>query len=1834
MATVASTKPNWFLQNPDAANRLSALPSAPGTGYLYYNYTWNYNSDLYGMLATAYWTFNDTKTLTYSFPTSASKYETGYGSGEPSHFLAMTRGQQSVIRAALGSYAAISGLSFVEATGSDTSQATMRFARVDYSTDTAWGYFPSSNPDGGDAWFSNIGDRTPVLGSYYYHQFLHEIGHTLGLKHSQAGTSSNPITVSWPHDSMEYTVMSYRSYANGPLTGYTNGQYDFAQSLMMLDIQAIQSLYGANFTTNSDNTTYTFDPNTGEMFVNGQSQGKPGANRIFRTIWDGGGNDTYDLSNYSTNLSIDLTPGGYSVFSQTQLALLNSYYVNTAGARPIYAAGNLYNALQYNGDIRSLIENAIGGSGNDTILGNQADNSLAGNAGNDALYGGDGDDTLDGGVGQNLLNGGDGNDFFFANGQRDNIDGGSGTADQVFLNYSFSSYTISLYGTGIELKYGTLSDIFAFGVELFSFNYSFGPLQTFTFNQLLSGLTPTVSGVSLVGTSGNDALYGGEGNDTLAGGTGNDTLDGGAGNDVAVFAKSFDAYILNLTNASDGSGYMAVSDPLSGDVTTLYNIETLRFADQDFGLRLGTAGDDSLVGTSGRDVLFGANGSDTLDGGAGDDYLFGSSGDDSLFGGSDNDQLKGNGGNDTLDGGAGTDIATFTGNRADYTITALANGSLQVAANRPGLTDGIDILINIEQLRFADGNVKVSDFLNQAPTAVTLTNTLSSLAENSDTSSQIKVADITITDDALGTNTLSLSGADAALFEIVTINGASALYLKAGVTLDFETKSHYDVTVQASDGTVVGSTPVSKNFSLAVTDVNEAPTSVTLTNSLSSLAENSDTSSQIKVADIAITDDALGTNTLSLSGADAALFEIVTINGASALYLKAGVTLDFETKSHYDVTVQASDGTVVGSTPVSKNFSLAVTDVNEAPTGVVLSYASVAENSPAGTIVGRAIATDPDNGDTLSYSLVNAQGLPYNGTFVIDGVTGIISVAPGATLDYERLKAEPVSVRVTDAGGLSFTKAFTISITNVGGDGGLTGTPEEDRLIGTAGSNTLNGYEGNDTLQGRAGNDLLNGGFGNDYLDGGTDADTLVGDSGNDTYIVDSIGDLVVELLGEGTDTVRTTLTSYRLTDNVENLIYTGKPTTAFSGYGNSGNNQITGSKGDDFLVGLDGNDTLNGGAGNDSLVGGTGNDYLDGGVGDDTYFVDTGDGNDTIVIDSANDRIDGTLDAGDLVIIKTPGITIDTGIAKVAYNLVGGTDNDTFVGGNQNDTLNGGIGSDSLAGGLGDDVYVVDNVDDQIVENANSGTDTVQAAISFRLGDNVENLALTGTLDLSGTGNSLNNVINGNSGNNTLDGGDGNDKLNGGAGNDSLIGGAGNDLLDGGTGADTMEGGDGIDTFVIDNVNDQIVDLAAGELVVLKIDNYDLGKLAGARIVYNLVGQAGPEYLAGGAYNDTLDGGFGRDTLAGGAGNDVYYVDDIGDVVIENANEGIDTVYSSISYTLSDNVENLTLTGTVAINGTGNALNNIITGNMANNVLDGGDGNDTVISGLGDDSLIGGAGNDVLRSSSGNDLIDGGTGIDTVDYSGDPKLGGSSRYPGIVISLSDDRTLDGVFYPGHQALDGYGNTDTVLNVENVIGSNYGDLIGGSELANSLSGLGGSDFIAGGAGNDTIDGGKGVDWAIYQGSYADYQISWNANHTVLTVNDNSGRTGIYNDGTDTLKNIETLQFLGDHRIIGVAANNTLGGTSADEILTGSSGSDAFIFYAGSGHDTITNFNSKSDKNHDTLWLDIAVFSNWNDLLSKTNQVGSDLVITASPNDVLTLTNVSIKNFTSDDVVFG
>jgi Ca2+-binding RTX toxin-like protein len=316
--------------------------------------------------------------LTYSFPASAVDYADYAGQAtpensldEPDTFHPLEPQQIDAVHAALASLSGFSELAFTEIADNPAS-AQLRYAMSDVP-DTAYAYYPDGSTVGGDSWynFSSGNYSSPVFGNYDYLAFFHETGHALGLKHGHEAPA-----LSADHDSMEYSIMTYRSFPGAPITGYRNETFGYAQSYMMYDIAALQSLYGADFTTNGGDSVYRWGTGSGRMFVNDVGQGTPGANRIFLTIWDGGGTDTYDLSNYDNGVTIDLRPGEWTITSPVQLANLGQNHM---------ARGNIANALLYDGDPRSLIENAIGGSGADTITANQAVNHLTGNGGADTF---------------------------------------------------------------------------------------------------------------------------------------------------------------------------------------------------------------------------------------------------------------------------------------------------------------------------------------------------------------------------------------------------------------------------------------------------------------------------------------------------------------------------------------------------------------------------------------------------------------------------------------------------------------------------------------------------------------------------------------------------------------------------------------------------------------------------------------------------------------------------------------------------------------------------------------------------------------------------------------------------------------------------------------------------------------------------------------------------------------------------------------------------------------------------------------------------------------------------------------------------------------------------------------------------------------------------------------------------------------------------------------------------------------------------------------------------------------------------------------------------------
>jgi serralysin len=560
------------------------------------------NQDINGLLSGYAW---GTTNLTFSFPTSPLDYGLVYGAGEPySGFHSFSAAQQNVVRYALGLVSQYTLLTFTEITETILTHATLRFADSAVPQ-TSQGSYPSSDPEGGDVWLGNIAYVPPTKGSYAYASILHEIGHALGLKHGQEDDGVHGVLPP-SHDSSEWSIMTYHSFIGGD-GDYDNAEGSGDQTYMLDDIAALQYMYGANFSTNAGNTVYSWSQTTGEMFIGGVGQGAASANKIYQAVWDGGGIDTYNLSNYAANLQIDLRPGEWSTFSPAQRADLD------VGAPGVHLArGEVANAFQYNNDPRSLIENAIGGSGNDTLIGNQANNLLLGGAGNDALTGLTGNDTLNGGIGNDSLNG-----------------GAAGSDTATYANATAGvSVNLTLQGAS-QNTLGAGSDTLV----------NMENLTGSAFNDILRGdgnaniLTGLAGTDALLSGAGNDTLTGAEGNDTLYGGLGNDVMDGGAaGSDTASYA---DIGAVSVSLVRQGSPQNTVG----AGFDTLTNFE-------------------NLTGSARNDVLVGDGNANILNGNAGNDVLTGNAGNDTLMGGGGNDALFGNPGIDSFvfDAGFGKDL--------------------------------------------------------------------------------------------------------------------------------------------------------------------------------------------------------------------------------------------------------------------------------------------------------------------------------------------------------------------------------------------------------------------------------------------------------------------------------------------------------------------------------------------------------------------------------------------------------------------------------------------------------------------------------------------------------------------------------------------------------------------------------------------------------------------------------------------------------------------------------------------------------------------------------------------------------------------------------------------------------------------------------------------------------------------------------------------------------------------------------------------------------------------------------------------------------------------------
>jgi serralysin len=568
--------------------------------------------------------------VTFGFMTDPPPHARGDDAG----FLPLTELQQVAARDILGLYQEVSLIAFTERTGGETNDADILFGRNTQNGSAGYAYLPDDGT-GGDIWIANRNYNEEVApGEEGWQTLIHEVGHALGLKHPFEADGSQP-TLPRSTDNHLYSVMSY---TEAPRSWYRNVtdrgggsvswtyEFIYPSTPMLYDIAAIQHLYGVNYDTRSGDTVYTFDPDT----------------PFFECIWDGGGNDTIDISNFSTNCTIDLNDGEFSSIGIPSQPLPDWAREDRQTAARVYDGTNNL-SIAYG----AKIENAAGGNGKDRLIGNRYDNTLTGNDGKDTLEGGGQKDVLDGGMGADSLVGGGANDTLIGGDGKDTMDGGGGD----------------------------------------------------------DALDGGVNKDRLDGGTGDDTLNGGEGSDNLIGGSGDDVIivedlgdiaSGGDGSDTVQTALNF--YVL-----PDGAERLEVlfAPGRPHVVGTGNDAANTIIGNEEWNSLSGGAGKDTILGGIGNDTLDGGAGNDSLDGGADPDILYGGDGKDRLDGSAGQDQLSGGAGKDVLiwdavdinvDGGEGTDTLLVLSGDLDLTavndviIVSIEKADLAADAGANALT--------------------------------------------------------------------------------------------------------------------------------------------------------------------------------------------------------------------------------------------------------------------------------------------------------------------------------------------------------------------------------------------------------------------------------------------------------------------------------------------------------------------------------------------------------------------------------------------------------------------------------------------------------------------------------------------------------------------------------------------------------------------------------------------------------------------------------------------------------------------------------------------------------------------------------------------------------------------------------------------------------------------------------------------------------------------------------------------------------------------------------------------------------------------------------------------
>jgi Ca2+-binding RTX toxin-like protein len=1265
----------------------------------------------------------------------------------------------------------------------------------------------------------------------------------------------------------------------------------------------------------------------------------------------------------------------------------------------------------------------FGGNGNDFILGGSTFNTIFGNEGDDWIEGGDGADLLQGDNGDPFQQSSvTGHDVIIGGGGNDDYDTESGD-------------DIMVAGAGVERNEGMLG----FDWVTYQGDTSNGPGIGHEGDMTLLGVLPPAAEdvrdrFDLV-----EGMSGGAFNDILKGDNTNNAADGIVGHELSN----------DGTTAGNGIGRIAglqgMLNGMTGVATTLFNSGNI------------------ILGGDGNDLIEGRRGDDLIDG---NKYLnvrlswidqnnierFSDSMTDpalqaAMFSGAVSpsqlkivreilsaNPLQPNGQPD-INTAVYNDVATnysVVRNTARGTLTVTDNAPLTAGLDSNGVPlgpndEGSDTLRNIQQLRFirdanADGLqdlgtngqplfdfVSVQDFgpNSAAQGAPTINDT-------TPTQNQILTAARLQVTDTQGINAASIqyvwqveTAVNSGVYTNALSNSPtftpsnSQVGLRVRVVMNFEDNRGF-LESRTSNATAV------------VANVNDAPSG---TNATKVAVE--DVARAFTVADFGFIDPDAGDtlnavridslsmpagSSLRLNGVAVTPGTLVTAAQIPTLSFLAAPNANGQSYAEFSYSVRDQAGAFDPS-PNILRFN--VTPVNDAPNGTNKTVTIPEDTFHVFTPADFGF-TDVDAGDALRSVQINnpPAGLTYNGVAVANGAVFVIDNTFAGRLRYTPpVNASGAAVAsftfsVRDLANLADPSPATMTIAVEQGNDAPIGLPTINDTTPTEGAPITASVASIVDPDGITAGTVFT--YEWQSSANGTTWNTVVAPSTVTTFTP------AQALVGQQLRVV------VRFTDALGNPeIVTSNPTTMvgdfYTGNNNANVRDLTngadvanGNAGNDVLGGLDGDDILNGDGGDDQLNGGNGNDTLDGGAGNDTVHGGAGD--------------------------------------DILRGGAGTTGADTLI---------GGTGADNMTGGPGNDLYDVDNTGDVIVEVANGGIDTVQTSlIGFSLLGlaEVENLSFAGTetVNFSGTGNALANVITG---------GEGNDTLSGGSGTAD--------------GADTLIGGLGDDTYVVDRQGEVTEAPGEGNDTVLSNVTYSIAGLANIENItltgngnITAIGNTSANVLTGNGGNNTLDGGAGNDTMVGGAGSDTYVVDSAQDITTEGANAGTDTIQTSLntfSLATRANIENLSFTGTGVFTGTGNDLANTIVGGAGNDVLDGG---------LGADSMDGGLGNDTYRVDQ------------TADVVGETAAGGGVD---LVQSTANSYTL------------------TNTNIENLtfvgtgaftgIGNGVANVIRGGASGDTLDGQGGNDFLHGGAGNDSLIGGTGTDSFVFAPGFGSDTVS-------------------------------------------------------------------------------------------------------------------------------------------------